>query len=385
MPRPTSSRPTAVPRARRAACVRAVPVTLLLLAGLLSACSGPSLDSAGESPASAAQPDGGSAASGADGTGRSENAAADSDTAGATADKSEPGAADDVAASGADPGAGVTRLVRTAEVTVQVANVTRAAGQVRTAAVSLGGIVGSETTNFASEGGDGDEPATDGSAGRSVLALRVPEPVLDDLLTRIAGVGTELDRSTSTEDVTATIADLDSRVATQTRSVARVRELLDRADSLQDVVLLESELARREADLESVQARQRALADRAALSTVTVTLVTRVEDLTGDEEEVGFLAGLESGWEALLGTTMIVLTILGALLPIAFVLALIGLPAYQLRRRRRAAAPASATGTSAGASAAGAGDPAQAPSAAGSTTGTTPTTGAGTTGATSPD
>src|SRR4051794_15092466 len=182
---------------------------------------------------------------------------------------------------------GATQLVRTAGISVEGKDVGAAAGTVRTVAVALGGLVSTENTRFPSA----DDTSSQADE-RSEIILRVPEPKMDDALTRIAAIGHELDRSTTSEDVTASVVDLNSRVATQTRSVARVRNLLDRANSLSDIVLLESELARREADLESIQARQRALADKAALATITVTLNTSAAP--DDVEEAGFLTGLDN-------------------------------------------------------------------------------------------
>ena len=236
----------------------------------------------------------------------------------------------DVAKAATAPGA--TQLVRTAEISVEVKDVGAAARNVRTVAVALGGLVSTENTRFPSA------EDTSSADERSEIILRVPEPKMDDALTRIAAIGNEIDRSTTSEDVTASVVDLNSRVATQTRSVARVRNLLDRANSLSDIVLLESELARREADLESIQARQRALADKAALATITVTLNT--SGAPDAVEEAGFLTGLDNGWTALKTSTAVVLTVLGAVLPIGVVLALIGGPAYVLRRRMRSRTPA---------------------------------------------
>ena len=229
-----------------------------------------------------------------------------------------------------------TRLVRTAQITVEVKNVDRAATTVRDTAEILGGIVSTEKTGLSPREDDGTDRD---QYQESTITLRVPEPKMDDALTRIAGVGREQDRSTSSEDVTATIADLDSRVSTQTRSVARVRKLLDRADSLQDVVLLESELSRREADLEAVQARQRTLADKAALATITVILRTPAAVVAAADDEPGFLAGLAGGWKALKISTTAVLTVLGAVLPISVVVAAIGVPVYLVRRRFRSPTP----------------------------------------------
>jgi hypothetical protein len=224
------------------------------------------------------------------------------------------------------------RLVRTAQITVAVKDVDRAAATVRTTAVTFGGLVSNETTGYQPQKQEDENNSGTGEDPEAKITLRVPEPKMDDALDRVAGLGQVRDRSTSSEDVTATIADLDSRVGTQTRSVARVRDLLDQAKSLNDIVLLETELARRESDLEAVQARQRALADQAALATITVILRTP-DAVVIEADEAGFLVGLKGGWTALKVSTTAVVTVLGAVLPIAVVLAAIGIPAYLIRRR----------------------------------------------------
>jgi uncharacterized protein DUF4349 len=287
---------------------------LLLGGGLLAGC-GAAGDS--ESSSSGAAP------------------AADSGKAGGEAAAVKP--ADVAKAASAAAPANMTRLVRTAEITVEVKDVAAAARSVRTTAVTIGGIVSTENTRLPKDSGS-DSSSDAARDEQAEITLRVPEPKMDEALTKVAGTGRELNRSTTSDDVTATIVDLDSRVATQTKSVARVRNLLDQASSLQDVVLLESELARRESDLESIQARQRALVDKAALATVNVTL--RATGAAADEpEEAGFLTGLDNGWTALKASTTVVLTVLGALLPVGLVLAVIGIPIYLVRRRLQPATP----------------------------------------------
>jgi hypothetical protein len=306
---------------------------LLLGGGLLAGCSAAneSSDSGGSAAAPAAGPDSGTGFSGSDSGGKADTEAV------------KPA---DVARAAAAPAAGAARLVRTAEITIEVKDVGQAARAIRTTATALGGVVSTENTEFPGQSNPEVEPNTksedsgDSQAQdqRSQITLRVPEPRMDDALTRIAATGHEVDRSTTSDDVTATIVDLDSRVATQTKSVARVRQLLDRAASLQDVVLLEGELSRREADLESIQARQRALVDKAALSTITVTL--RNPGAVAEEpEEAGFMTGLNNGWDALIESTSVVLTVIGALLPITVVLLVIGIPIAYLRRRFRSTTP----------------------------------------------
>ncbi len=166
-------------------------------------------------------------------------------------------------------------MVRTAQVVVQVdGELAAAAARVRAVAQSVGGSVANETTTYADTG----DAAKNGRPGQSVLVLRVPTATLDrtlSLLTGAAGVGKELSRSSTSQDVTGDLADLQSRVATQRASVARVRALLARATSVQQIVSIESEVTKRESDLEAAEARQAALADRADLATLTVDLRTR--------------------------------------------------------------------------------------------------------------
>jgi len=248
--------------------------------------------------------------------------------------------------SGAVAAVGAPRLIRTAELTVEVRDLAVAAARVRATATGLGGSVSSETTGFGEpaalkdtgSGGTGPDVAPTPQAaerGESVLVLRVPEARLDSAIQEVGAVGTQLSRTSSSQDVTGDLADLSSRVSTQRASVARVRALLARARTLQEIVLLESETSKRESDLEALEARLAALGDQADLATLTVVLRTPEAAAAPATDELGFLTGLRNGWKAVLLSTSMVLTVLGALLPVVLVLGLVGIPALVLVRRRR--------------------------------------------------
>jgi hypothetical protein len=130
--------------------------------------------------------------------------------------------------------------------------------------------------------------------------------------------------------------DVDSRVKSAQASVERIRALLSEATTIGEVVRIESELARREADLESLLAQQRSLADQTALATLTVTVLAPDAVGPAPEEETGFLAGLERGWEALVGVVVVALTTFGVLLPFLAVALIILTPIAAAWRRRRA-------------------------------------------------
>ncbi|MFE3824604.1 DUF4349 domain-containing protein [Streptomyces sp. NPDC059092] len=221
-------------------------------------------------------------------------------------------------------------VIRTAELTVRVKDARKALSTARAAAGRAGGLVQDEVTER-----DEDSGTT------SRIVLRVPQASYDAVLAELSGTGTLLTRRANAEDVTDQVVDVDSRVASQRVSVARVRELMDRATKLSDVVALEGELSSRQSELEALLARQASLKDRTTLATITVELfenpVVREEEKA---EDPGFLDALGGGWDALLATLRWIGVVLGAVLPFAAVFAAFFLLWRLVRRLLPARAPA---------------------------------------------
>lgn len=286
---------------RRPAAALLAPLLVLVLAG----CSADSSDESATGMSGAAPvADGAAGAPGAGGSSGSTGGT----TGGAGASTTDRGRVSAV----------LRAVVRTATLVVEVEDVRRAADSARTLAQGAGGeLAGEQSTAGADD-------------ARSVLTLRVPGTRLDATVDKLAALGDERERAVTSADVTEELVDLDSRVATQRASVARVRALLERASGLGDVVKIEGELAKREAELESLTARMRAVEDRVAMSTVTLTLVGDGTALPSDpEEQLGFTGGLRNGWDAFTSTARVVAATAGALLPfLPFVL----LAAWAARR-----------------------------------------------------
>jgi hypothetical protein len=230
------------------------------------------------------------------------------------------------------PLGGVQReLVRTAQLTVEVADPVAAVRQVRAAAAAAGGFVSEEQS---------------GDAG-SWMVLRVPAGALDRLMEEVGAFGHVTARRSQVLDVTEEVVDLDARVASQTASVARVRGLLAEARSIADVVAVESELARREAELGSLTRRLDALREQVALSTLTVDLRTPGAVAPRERPAPGFLDGLTAGWEGLRVIGSAAAAVVGFVvpfLPVLGVLGGIGWLARRIVRTRRT--PAAADGGS---------------------------------------
>lgn len=226
-------------------------------------------------------------------------------------------------------------VVRTADMSVSVADRTKARATALTKVAARGGFVADEQSTY-----DPGNTGSGGAGGSTQLSLRVPVDAYTPLLEDLAGLGDVLGLQQSSTVVTDQVVDVKSRIASQQASVARVRTLLDQATTLSDVLEVESELARRQADLESLQARYAALADAAALSTVRLTLFTHGDSITNPKDDHGFLAGLSAGWDAFTQSMQALLTATGAALPFAALLALLVAGAVGLRRRTHPRTPA---------------------------------------------
>lgn len=233
------------------------------------------------------------------------------------------------------------RQVRSGQLVVTVKDVDAAAVSVRAAVTAAQGYVQDEQTSTRPRPVSGDRP-TDVPAleiDRSVLTVRVPEQSLDRVMEQVSSVGSVRARSQTSTDVTGQYVDTASRVKSQKASVERVRTLLGRAASIGDVVRLESELSRREADLDALEARLAALDDSTTLATLAVTLERPDAVATPSPSDEGFVGGLRDGWHALGASAAVVLQIVGAVIPFAVLLALLGLPLWLVVRRRRSPTP----------------------------------------------
>jgi hypothetical protein len=195
-------------------------------------------------------------------------------------------------------------IIYRGSLSVRVKDVNGTAGQATGIATTAGGFVSGDNRNSGS------------GAGSATLELRIPADKFGAVVDQLAKLGDEEQRQINTEDVTEQVVDLDARIAVQQARVDSGRKLLAQAKSLNDLVMLEREVATRESDLASLQAKKRNLADLTALSTITVTFLDpQADPIAGDDDATGFLGGLAAGWDALLASLKVLLTVLGALLP----------------------------------------------------------------------
>lgn len=154
-------------------------------------------------------------------------------------------------------------IIFTAQISVEVEDVGTAGAEAQQAINEIGGLLfGQQTT-------------TEG-VSRTVLTFRVRPADFQEAVTRLGGIGELRDQTISSDDVTARVVDLESRIITAEASVERLRTFLESAVGLEDVARLEAQLLERETNLELLKGQLRTVADQVSLATITVTLTQRV-------------------------------------------------------------------------------------------------------------
>ena len=214
-------------------------------------------------------------------------------------------------------------VISTGQVTIHPQSINRARSEVMRLVASWGGTIADEQTSSDRSGRVVD----------STMTLRVPSAKFTEAMKAFAGLGRVEQESRKAEDVTTKVIDNDARVRAAERSIRQLENLLGRAQRLGDIIAIENDLARRQADLDSLKSQQAYLADQTAMSTINLYLSPK--DIRSENEDArGFLAGLEDGWTALKTSTAVLLTVVGAVLPFALVLTLLGVPLWLVVRRR---------------------------------------------------
>ena len=150
-------------------------------------------------------------------------------------------------------------IIFNASITVAVNDVGAAEEEATREIQRLGGFLFGQRTTGAPE-------------PQSILTFKIEPDSFQQALDRIGSIGELRDQNVTADDVTERIVDLESRIATSTASVERLRSLLAEASDIEAIVELESELLARETELESLRGSLRTLQNQVALATIVLTL-----------------------------------------------------------------------------------------------------------------
>jgi hypothetical protein len=214
------------------------------------------------------------------------------------------------------------KLIRTAELRIQVRDVPAALRLTDSIAQSWQAVLANSRTS-----GDANGKRT------AEVVLRVPSQQFGDVLKSLRGLGVLQNEAVCAQDLTKDYADLETRLLVKQETVTRLRGLLEnRTAKLSDVLEVERELARAVAELEQMKGERRFYDQQVAMSTVSLTFFESVPSRISDFTKP-VVDALHESLEVLGTSIGTVIYLAVALMPWAIVGAAVAWLAVILRRR----------------------------------------------------
>lgn len=161
------------------------------------------------------------------------------------------------------------RVIRTAQVEVEVDKVEDAAERLLQIAEEAGGFIA-----------DSSYAETNGVPHASFV-LRVPVPRFAGVVASLDGVGRVARRSIHGQDVTEEFVDLEARVRNLERHEQRLLTFMDRTTKVSELLAIEQELTRVRGEVESLTGRARYLSNQSDLATLSVAVRQKTKKTSG--------------------------------------------------------------------------------------------------------
>lgn len=161
------------------------------------------------------------------------------------------------------------RIIRNAELFLELSDPAQGQQKITSIAESLGGfVVTSESKQTESQ--DPSQRTLEVS-----LVVRVPAGQYNSALEQIRAVGTRvINEKTSGQDVTEEFIDLEARIRTQKALELQFLEIMKQANKVVDALEVQRQVAEVRTDIEKLEGRKRFLENKASLSTISVNLKT---------------------------------------------------------------------------------------------------------------
>ena len=105
------------------------------------------------------------------------------------------------------------------------------------------------------------------------IQFKVPAADFQSTLGALSALGIKRSETQQAQDVTGTVADVNSRVASAQAAIAQLRKLLSHAGTVSGLLTVQEQVNQEEASLEALQSQQRALARETSYATITMMVI----------------------------------------------------------------------------------------------------------------
>lgn len=184
------------------------------------------------------------------------------------------------------------KLIRSAEIRMEVAVHDEAARTIRALVNRSGGFISDERSSG------------DNNFRETTLEIRIPNTEFDSLTDRIPRLGTRLAyKNITSQDVSEEFVDLQARIKSKKASEETYQNILRSSKKIEDVLNVQSHLREIREEIEAAEGRLRYLADQVSLSTVTVSFYENQPIAAANEAGDGFgtrvKVALLRGWQGI--------------------------------------------------------------------------------------
>jgi hypothetical protein len=221
------------------------------------------------------------------------------------------------------PGSIPPKVVRTAQIEVEVKSFDPAWNRANAIAARHGGFVTNSSTEEIKD-----------ELGRGALTMRVPASKLQSALSDLRGLGTLANQRTSGEDVSSTLTDLAARVKSLEAEELQILELLNRTSRISEVLEIRNRLDDVRGEIESLKAQEKSFQDQVDYATINATIFEQGAEPDDDPDdgiiEDAWGTALEIGLTIVAGTVVV----LGGLIPLAALGLAVWFAVRTVRRRR---------------------------------------------------
>jgi len=211
-----------------------------------------------------------------------------------------------------------TKIIKTAQVSLEVSDVTATADAFRTLAQQNGGYISSSNV----QRGSNDRLS-------ATVVLRIPQASFETVLESVKASGTIKSVSIQGQDVTEEYVDLTAQKTSYQNQLAQYNTIMKKAEKIEDVIAVQGQIDRVQTELDRLEGRLRYLDSRIDLSTITIYL--QEPEPVGGETGHSFITAINEGIAGFFGMIDALIILLFTLLP----LIIIGVIAYAVYRWKK--------------------------------------------------
>jgi Domain of unknown function (DUF4349) len=223
-----------------------------------------------------------------------------------------------------------TKIIKTADITVEVKDVPGSVDTLKALVAAKGGYLSSSSIS------EGYNKRLSGT-----VVLRIPAAEFDNTLAGVKGIGTVKSVSTHGQDVTEEYVDVQAQITSYKNQLAQYNEIMKKAVKVSDVIEIQQQIDSVQTNLNRLEGRLKYLNSRIDMSTITVTL--QEPEPVGGETGHNFVTAINEGIDGFFGTIDFIIYLVFALLP-WIILGGIGYGIYRWKKGKQPAkAPAEPT------------------------------------------